>query len=280
MSSRLRDRRRKEQRAPAIWHGAVAAETGERSAVQHGSRGRSRMSWRLVSLLLIISLSIVLALFFSSNAFYVHSVSVGGLRYLTKEEIFTYANIANLHVFWIDPDQVRRNIMREPTVADARVYIAWPPNMVQIIIEEREPALIWIQSGVAVWVDLRGRVMQLREDRSDLPRVLVDDIDGDELGLNVQVPSDVVNGVLQLAELLPGVDGFRYNANKGLGYNHPNGWQVWFGVGMDMPEKLLIYEAVERDVVTRGIVPYEINVVNPDAPYYCIDGSACSRRGG
>ena len=37
-----------------------------------------------------------------------------------------------------------------------------------------------------------------------------------------------------------------------------------------MPEKLLIYEAIVENLVARQIVPSEMNVVNPDAPYYSV----------
>lgn len=277
MTSRLRDRRRKEARTPGIWRGSLAAESGERPVIEHGTRGRVFVSWRAFSGLIILVLVIVLLLFFSSDAFYVHTISVGGLRYLTKEEIFTFANIANMHIFWVDPEQVRRDVMREPTVADATVYIGWPPDMVQIIIEEREPALIWVQAGVSVWVDLHGRVMRLREDRSDLPQILVDDLVEGAIGGNVLVPTDVVNGAIQLSELLPQVDVFRYNPHSGLGYQHPSGWQVWFGVGSDMAEKMLIYQGIEQNLLSRGIVPYKISIENPDAPYICIDNTPCAR---
>lgn len=279
MTSRLRDRRRKSERTPGIWRGPAGAEaTAERPVIEHGSKGRVFVSWRAFSALIVFCLVIVLMLFFSSDAFYVHSVSVGGLHYLSKEEIFTFANIANLHIFWVDPEQVRRDVLREPTVADATVYISWPPDMVQIIVEERAPAMIWVQAGVSVWVDLQGRVMRLREDRTDLPQILVDDLVEGAIGGNVLVPTDVVNGAIQLAELLPQVNAFRYNPDRGLGYLHPSGWQVWFGVGSNMSEKMLIYQAIEQNLLSRGIVPYAIDVENPDAPYICIDDTPCARR--
>ena len=91
----------------------------------------------------------VLALLFSSDAFYVHSIAVGGLKYMSSNEIFTLTNVTNMHIFWVDPDQVRADILSSPTIADAQVRIGWPPNMVQIVITEREPALVWEQAGTA-----------------------------------------------------------------------------------------------------------------------------------
>ncbi len=134
-------------------------------------RGRFTIPWRLVSGLMVLSMLTVLALFFTSDAFYVHSIAVGGLHYMTSDEIFTLTNITNMHIFWVDPAQVRRG---HPALADGRRRRRahrLAPNMVQIVITEREPALVWQQAGTATWIDLQGRVMRQREDRPDLLRV-------------------------------------------------------------------------------------------------------------
>jgi cell division septal protein FtsQ len=237
-------------------------------AVQHGARGRGRVGWRIFSGLVVLSLVGVLFLFFSADIFYIHSINVAGLRYITKEEVYGLADIANMHLFWVDPTEVRRSLLRSPTIADAQVEVGWPPNMVQIVVEERQPALTWEQAGVATWVDLQGRVMRQRENRKDLVRIVADNAIEGPLGPNVQVPSEVVAGALQIKSLYPNIEMLRYNPNKGLGYQDGRGWEVWFGTGTDMPEKLRIYTAMVNNLLSRGIQPSEVNVVNPDAPYY------------
>ena len=268
MTPRLREHRRI-TREPGVLRGAVATPQNV-PVVQHGAESRSGVSWRVFSGLIVISLTLVLMLFFTLDLFYVHSIAVGGLRYTTKEEVFALANIANLHVFWVDADEVRRNILRSPTVADAQVIVGWPPNMVQIVVQEREPAVVWEQAGVAVWVDIQGRVMRQREDRPDLVRVIVDDSVEGPLGPNVAVPLDAVTGALQLKSLRPNIDMLRYSPYKGLGYQDGRGWEAWFGTGTDMPEKLQVYETLVANLLSRSIQPREVNVVNPDAPFYSV----------
>ncbi len=277
MTSRARDKQRRgssaPSRSPAIWRGPLAAPEAERTEVEHGVRPGG-MSWRLVSAAIVVCLIVVLTLFITFDAFYVHSISVGGLRYMTVEEVFALSGIVvpgqgNQHLFWLDPEEIRQNILRSPSVADVRVYIDWPPNMVQIIIEEREPALVWEQGGVAVWLDLQGRVMRQREDRPDLLRISVSSpMDEGLLEANASVNADVVTGALQLQELLPDIPMLRYDATKGLGFQDARGWEAWFGVGTGMAEKLLIYNAIVNNLVGRGIQPGEINVSNPDHPVY------------
>lgn len=262
MTSKLRETRRS-TRTPAIWRGRLANEI-ERVPIAQAVRGRVTIPWRAVSGLMVLSLLVVTALFFISDAFYINSIAVGGLRYMTSSEIFSLTNVTSMHVFWVDPAQVRTDIMRSATIADAEVNIGWPPNMVQIIVAEREPALVWEQAGTAVWIDLQGRVMRQREDRPDLLKIAT--VVDDSVGASVE--QDIVIGAVQLQTLLPNTAVLRYDPAKGLGYNDPRGWEAWFGVGDDMAEKTLIYNAIVRSFSERGIEPVEINVSNPDAPVY------------
>jgi hypothetical protein len=269
MTSKLRESRRTTTtaRTPAIWRGRAGAEA-EHAPVQHGVRGRFAVPGRLVSGLLTMTLLMVLALFFASDAFYVHSIAVGGLKYMSSNEIFSLTNVTGMHVFWVDGEQVRADIKRSPTIADADVRVSWPPNMVQIIITERQPALVWEQSGTATWVDLQGRVMQQREDRPDLLRVSADSSMLGEVGASID--RDIVTGAVQLQTLVPNITLLRYHPDKGLGYNDQRGWEAWLGAGSDMPQRILIYNAIVNDLLTRGVVPSEVNIENPNAPYYSI----------
>lgn len=273
MTSRLRERRRTTARTPGILRGPGAPPAAtERAAVQHGAKRWGFAGWRAISAMIVLALVALLALFFSAPIFYIHSIAVGGLKYLTKEEVFALTGVANMHVFWIDPEEVRANVLRSPTIADAHVQIGWPPNMVQVIVEEREPALIWVQSGVTNWVDVQGRVMFQREDRPDLVRI-DSSVDDGPLGPNVQLNLGIVTGALQLKSLRPNIESLRYDPAEGLGYQDGRGWMAWFGTGTDMPEKLLIYETIVSDLQARGIFPTRIDVGNPDAPVYCCKGN-------
>lgn len=262
-------RRRRDARAPAIWHGAAHkdARTAAKT-VSHGSNRGVSFGWRWVSGALVVVMFGLLGLFFASDSFYVHTVAVGGLETLTKEEVFALTDIANYHLFWIDPETVQASLTESPTISEARVSIGWPPQMVQIVIQEREPVLVWEQAGAATWIDLRGRVMQLREDRANLIRVTHEGPADAPLALNDHIEPDVVNGALQIRELLPEIEQLRYSAENGLGFRDNRGWDAWFGTGTDMPNKLLIYNALVERLQARGIQPNVISVADPDAVYY------------
>jgi hypothetical protein len=276
MATRSRDRRSRRgetreplnSREPAIWRGGMPAdyETEREAAPQVMSR-RSFVSWRIFSGLIVASLVLVLALFFSSDAFFIRSIAVGGLHYLTDSEIFALSGIANTHVFWVDPQEVRERILQSPTIANATVNVGWGTPMVQILIEEREPAVVWEQAGIATWLDVQGRVMRQREDRPDLLRVTNDNsLAGVPDG---RVDANIVTGALQLHDLLPDIPGLRYNEDYGLGFNDARGWEVWFGIGINMPEKILIYNAIVDDLQRDNFIPTAVYVIDPDHPYYC-----------
>lgn len=273
MTSRLRSRRQPVT-APTRTPGSLRppgmpTEPLDRP-VQHGLRADHTGRWRLVSGLIVLVMVGLLVLFFATPFFYVQSIAVGGLKYTTKEEVFTLTDIAGMHVFWIDPEQVRQGILRSPTLADATVTLGWPPQMVTVLVQEREPALLWEQAGVITWVDVQGRVMRQRADIDGLLRIVAE---ADSLGSDLQVPLEVVTGALQLKSARPAIDALRYNRLSGLGYNDGRGWTVWFGTGTNMPEKLTMYEDLVSKLLARNILPIEVNMMNADAPFYRVAGN-------
>jgi len=225
------------------------------------------LSARMLSAVILFSLLVVLFLFFQADTFYVSHVEVGGLRHLTAEEVFALSGIANMHLFWVDPADVEAAIRRSSSVGAVEVSVGWPPHLVQIQVQEREPALIWEQAGVRTWIDVRGRVMPQRTDLEGLIRVVVEGVD-DPVGANVIIPQEVVDGALQLRRLYPNIEALLYRPVEGLGFRDVGGWLVWFGTGTDMAAKMNMYNALAADLQARGIYPEFIDVGNVDAPYY------------
>jgi hypothetical protein len=223
------------------------------------------LSWRAVSGLLVLGLSALLYLFLTMDAFFVSSVAIGGEKYIPREEVFRFSDIARRHIFWVDPAEVEARLESVPNIADASVLVGWPPDMVQILVVEREPALIWEQ-GVRVWVDVNGIVMMQREDRPGMLRIVVPNAE-EPISVGQRIPKTVVDGAIQLRQRYPNVDVLLYDSQKGLGFHEADGWTVWFGTGEDMDTKLLVYHAIV-DEITDEVQPGEINVVDPDRPVY------------
>lgn len=245
-----------------------ALRTAPTTARRHRISAWQLVSWRAVSAMLVVGLGVLVYLFVTADAFFVNSVAIGGERYLTREEIFRYSGVAREHIFWVDPAEVEARLEAFPNIADASVFVGWPPNLVQIVVVEREPALTWEQ-GVRVWVDVNGIVMDQRLDRPDLLRVVYSNA-AEPIGPGQRIPQTVVDGALQLRRHHPNIDVLLYDPMKGLGYRDGRGWNVWFGSGEDIDTKLLVYNAITAQIIGQGIQPGEIVVVDPDRPYYTI----------
>jgi hypothetical protein len=252
-----------------VWRGGDVTNTNERPAVVHGSRRGFKFHARYLSAVITLLMLGLLAMFAFTNVFYVQSIAVGGLQTLSKEEVFALTDTANQHIFWINPVTVRANLMRSPTIADARVEVGWAAPMVRVLVQEREPAVVWQQAGTAVWVDVLGQVMQQREDRPNLLRVTYEGLASSPLGPNDRINPDVVQGALQLQTLL-GDRALRYSEYYGLGFRDERGWDAWFGTGTDMPNRIAIYNALVQNLLGRGIQPTVVSVANPDAVYYSV----------
>ena len=84
----------------------------------------------------------------------------------------------------------------------------------------------------------------------------------------VFIPPDVLEGAIQLRELRPTIDKLYYKPAGGLSYEDERGWRGYFGTGVQMNQKLVVYEAVVADLSARGIQPAYISVSNQEKPYY------------
>lgn len=278
-SVRSRQQKRKSERAPAVWRGDVVSRTAtERVTIDHSVERKVGVSWRFVSGFIVLCMIVLLVLMFQTDFFKVRSVTVVGATYIDPSEIFRYADIAGLPIFLVDPNTVRQSILRSSRlIADARVTIGWPPEMVKIVVEERKPALVWTQYDIRVLLDLQGNILRQPRDEEVFPnliQVIADQSLNEPPLPENPIPLDVVNGALQLRQLLAGIEILQYNATKGLGFRESS-WNVWLGTGSDMPNKLMIYEALRDNLLARGITPVEINVADTRAVYYCDNLEFC-----
>ncbi len=82
------------------------------------------------------------------------------------------------------------------------------------------------------------------------------------------VPQGVLAGALQLRQLRPGIEQLYYRPYGGLSYEDGRGWRGYFGSGENMNQKIVIYETIVEDLLSRGIRPVHISVSNQEKPYY------------
>lgn len=251
----------------------IVTEQESRSTDRVRPRGVVWLSWRWVSGTMTAVLLIVLVIMLTTDAFYVSTVAVGGVNYLSREEVFRYAGISQKHIFWVDPLEVEAQLEANNNIADADVRVGWTVPMVQILVRERDPALIWEQGDNRVWVDINGLVMYQRIDRPDLLRIVYDPNVITEaqqvVSAATRIDPEIIQGALLLRSQMPAIDVMVYHPEKGLGWRDPRGWMAWFGIGDNMVMKATVYDALVTyniDAVQFG----EVNVADPDNPIYTI----------
>ncbi|NDJ85745.1 MAG: FtsQ-type POTRA domain-containing protein [Chloroflexi bacterium] len=232
-------------------------------------RGVVWVSWRWLSGTISASLAIILYIMLSpqTELFAVKTIAVGGERYLTAEQVFEATEIARQNLFQLDSRAIEAKLESNPSIADAQVFIGWPPNMVSIYITERDPAITWQQGEFRYWVDVNGIVMFQRQEREDLLRIVYQGPAQEPLGVGSRIDRSVITGALQLKAKLPRIKVMLYDPIKGLGFREEGNWIAWFGTGTNMEQKLLVYDAIVRNNFPT-IQFEEVNVSDPDHPTF------------
>jgi len=229
---------------------------------------RIPLTWRLASFSMCLLLGAMLVRLITDRSMFIDGINLGGSALVPGEEIYSSSGIAGVHIFWVDPAEVQRQVLEVPGIAGATVSVQWP-NQVTLVVTERIPVVTWIENERTWWVDADGHRFRARQDLPGLLPITVDDSKCKSNTPDGQaVPAQAIHGALQLRELRPNIERLHYDSLHGLSYQDGRGWRGYFGVGTDMPQKLAVYERLTEDLTSRGIYPKKISVENLDAPYY------------
>ena len=225
-----------------------------------------RVGWRLGSLGLVLLFGALLSYALTEPSFFVYSIELVDTDFIPGDEVYRASGIHGLNIFWVDPDEVAANIEIVPGVRHVTVEVDWPAT-VYVEVDEKEPVLLWRQGGEQVWVDGGGHTFPARQQLDWLLPVIVDDVES-PLVHGALIPIDVVAGARQLKQLRPNIELLYYDVGQGLSYQDGRDWRGFFGTGNDMTMKLLVYETLIERLVTRGIWPKTISVVDPGNPFH------------
>ena len=236
-----------------------------------------RLSWRLVSGLMVILLSFALYTLWNSPAYRVSRVQVSGLQYFTEDNVNEVLGLESTAVFTLSPAQMEEDLREAfPSFSSVDVQVRWP-NVVQVEVSERQPVVAWKSANQTLWVDAEGLVFRSRGEEADLPVVeaygvlpasVVDRAGTDDAGRQFIAP-ELVEAVMTLAAVAPEEAVLVYDPDRGLGWQAPQGWKVYFGHdGADMDQKLLVYQALTARLLQEEIYPAMISIEYLHAPYY------------
>lgn len=225
--------------------------------------------WFSLAMLVICTWSIVLI--GRDRTFYLEEIPVQGASSIPAANIIASSGLAGTHIIAADPKEAADNISQLPGVISATVTIEWP-NQASIYVTEDLPTLIWKQAGQQYWVNQDGRLMPIGLNTTNL--LVVESDIAELLGEAGFVPVEVLKGALLLQELRPNIKRLGYEPGSGLSFDDGRGWRVYFGSGLDMEQKLVVYEAIVEDLLERSIQPTLISVRNPTKPFYRLNSGA------
>jgi cell division protein FtsQ len=238
-----------------------------------------RLSWRLLSLLLVAVLAGAIYAVWTAPEFRVQAVEIQGLVRLTAADITTVLTLEDQPIFAVSPAKLTQDLQEAfPEITGVSVKVDLPAS-VMIKLEERQPVLAIRLEGEEIWVDEEGISFPARGDTGPLPAIEVSDLavlggsDGetDQNGFDPQM----VQAILVVASYLPSGQSLVLDEEHGLGWSDERGWQAYFGFKLEdsseMEMKLKVYEALVQRLEEKGVWPQLISVEFLHAPYYRLE---------
>jgi hypothetical protein len=241
---------------------------------------------------MVLMMAACLVLVWKAPVFQVNTVEAEGLQRLTVGDLNAVMGTFGKSVFTINPTGLEETLQQAfPELSQVLVKVSMPAN-VKVVVIEREPVIAWSQDGTEFWLDADGVSFPPRgnpanplvrvEGRGDLPTVssstLSNELQNMPPGIPSTIPttfpriklsSELVSAILVLGAKLPSETILVYDSEHGLGWNDPNGWEVFFGEeDQDMEMKLGVYQALVERLQSEGIQPALISVEYVHAPYY------------
>lgn len=183
---------------------------------------------------------------------YADTVAFERLSYLTPEELFPAEQLEGWSIFWIEPEQIREEVLANPYVAEADVSVHLP-NQVTIEVAEAEPTAIWVTEAGPMWVLADGSALEIRTspdrpietqllDAAGQPLPTIVDVQRGASSVrstHLAVDPAVLKSALTLIEKLPGLSSVRYNQGVGMNFALPGtDYWVYWGNGSNLARKL------------------------------------------
>jgi hypothetical protein len=252
-----------------------------------------RLGWRLVSFILAGSLLLVLYHLWTAPLYQVQFAELQGSQYLSGETVNRLLNVYNKPIFELDPQQMEENIRFAfpGLLKDVSVQVGLPATVI-VSVEEREPVISWEQDGKIRWIDSDGIAFDPISENEALvqviasaspptPVVIPEDPNDSNEGSNpleaVLSPEafmfpEMVTGIMLMSDQAPEGVPLVYDPQHGLGWHTRSGWDVYFGVDVaDIDQKLVVYDAIVKQLKEDGISPVLISVEFVHAPYYRLE---------
>lgn len=137
----------------------------------------------------------------ASSAFSVREVEVHGVRAMDPQRLLVLAGLApGIPLVSVNPESIRRRLLRSPWVKEAQVEVRWPSRVVVQVWERTPQAVLRLPKGTHVLVDDAGVALGRTLSQGNLPLVLAPAVPWVQPG-EVVPSAGVVQLVAELASL-------------------------------------------------------------------------------
>jgi hypothetical protein len=249
-------------------------------------------SARLISGALTAVLAALIINIWTGPMFRVSAPEIEGLERIQASQVEQILGLNEQSIIRADPEADLIRLRKSfPEFAHAQIQIELP-NRITIQVAERSPVLQWKSPAGTYLFDRAGFIFQARGGEKTLPGVsanfvpevpkkeLDPDAEQEEIVVEPEgfvepqpvLSVETVSAILALNEFIPEGAVLQYDEFRGLGWEDPQGWQVFLGPDMnDFEQKMRVYQALVANLDSQGIRPAVISVEFLHAPYYRLD---------
>jgi cell division protein FtsQ len=250
-----------------------------------------KTGWRLISAIFAVVAAGALFYMAMSNDLRILNVNLSGAQRVSAEEIIRSLTVGGLPIVEVVPGKVEKSILATfSEIASAQVTVTLP-NIVNVAVTERQPLIAWLnEDQVTKWIDKDGYSFSPRGDSTGLlavhsagepphPLGWVDpnsityvNPEYADTSVKPSVDPAFVHAVEKLSTILPEGTNLLHTPETGLGWNDPNGWQVYFGSDSEKIDlKLTEYETIVNSILAQNLHPVMISMEFLHAPYYRLE---------
>jgi cell division protein FtsQ len=270
---------------------------------QENKVNRIRISWRIFSFILVIIFSAFVLIAWQSPDYQVGIVEIKGLERISQDEVSNSFEILQHPIITIQPEEIIQKIDNAfPEIKEIKIAVSIP-NKVTVSLAERKPVIAWKVNETTLWVDSDGIVFPARGHAGELLTVesfslpvfsFPKEKGETEILMNKFLPKHsfwklppysmiwfeyhriidpgLLTAILRLNTQIPSEKVLLYDSHRGLGWNDPRGWKIFFGFNLEqINEKWLTLEKIINELTNQGIKPTLVSVEYLHAPYFRTD---------
>jgi cell division septal protein FtsQ len=175
--------------------------------------------------------------------------TVRGLQRVAEDDVRRASQLEGTNIFRVQPGQVAKNVKQLPGVAEARVHV-WLPAQIVIDIREYEPLVAWHSITSTVWLADTGAVVPMN---SDPPPLKLVDTSGSAAEANGKLRPHVLANLKALQAAGLEVTNLFYGPKEGIYFRSPEGWTVYLGNEGQMPAKLAALQELRKNNIARTV---------------------------